>query len=346
MAKTNLKGMTVEELQDFIVSLGEPPYRARQIFRWIYKGVTDFEKMTDLPRTLVEKLKELSYIDKIGIYKKFQSRKDATVKYLFLLSDNNIIESVKMEHSYGVSVCVSSQVGCAMGCAFCASTIDGLKRSLNSGEMVDQILVIQEDIKKRISHVVIMGSGEPLLNYDELIKFLNIINSPLAFNISYRRITVSTCGIVPEIRRLADEGLPITLSVSLHAPEDDLRDKLVPVNRRYPILELLDACKYYIIKTNRRITFEYALISDVNDSKECAVKLARLLKGLLCHVNLIPLNPVRERDFMRSKPENIRLFQEILRHYGISVTVRQEMGADIEAACGQLRRSIMNEVKR
>ncbi|TYP59995.1 23S rRNA (adenine(2503)-C(2))-methyltransferase RlmN [Thermosediminibacter litoriperuensis] len=346
MPKTNLKGMTVEELQDFVVSLGEPPYRAKQIFRWIYKGVTDFEKMTDLPRALAEKLKELSYIDKIGIYKKFESRRDATVKYLFSLADNNIIEGVKMEHPYGISVCVSSQVGCAMRCAFCASTIGGLKRSLTSGEMVDQILVIQEDIGKRISHVVVMGSGEPLLNYEELIKFLNIINSPLAFNISYRRITVSTCGIVPEIRRLADEKLPITLSVSLHAPEDGLRDKLVPVNRRYPILELLDACKYYIIKTNRRITFEYALISDVNDSKECAVKLARLLKGLLCHVNLIPLNPVRERDFLRSKPQNIRLFEEILKRHGISVTVRQEMGADIEAACGQLRRSIMNEVER
>ncbi|MCG0274669.1 MAG: 23S rRNA (adenine(2503)-C(2))-methyltransferase RlmN [Thermosediminibacteraceae bacterium] len=346
MPKTNLKGKTIEELQDFLTSLGEPPYRAKQIFRWIYKGVTDFDKMTDIPKSLAARLKEISYIDKIKVYKKVESRKDDTIKYLFLLQDNEIIESVKMEHRYGISVCVSSQVGCPMGCAFCASTIGGFRRNLTSGEMVDQVLAIQEDIGKRVSHVVVMGSGEPLLNYEELIKFLKILNSPLAFNISYRRITVSTCGIVPEIKRLADEKLPITLSVSLHAPDDNLRDRLVPVNRRYPILELLDACKYYIIKTKRRITFEYTLISGVNDSKECAVKLARLLKGMLCHVNLIPLNPIDERDFSRSKPENIRLFEEIIKNYGISVTVRQEMGADIEAACGQLRRSFLDGVKK
>lgn len=346
MPRTDLKGMTVEELQDFLRPLGEPAYRARQIFRWIYKGVEDFDKMTDIPKSLAAKLKEICYVGKIKIHRKFESQKDETVKYLLLLQDGEVIESVKMEHDYGITVCVSSQVGCPMGCAFCASTIGGFRRNLTAGEMVDQVLVIQEDIKKRISHVVVMGSGEPLLNYDELIKFLRIINSNLAFNMSYRRVSVSTCGIVPGIKRLAEEKLPITLSVSLHAPFDELRDRLVPINRRYPIMELLDACKYYIIKTKRRITFEYTMISGVNDSKECAVKLARLLKGILCHVNLIPLNPVRERFFERSANERIKLFEEILKNYGISVTVRQEMGADIEAACGQLRRSFLNEVKK
>jgi len=338
--------MTIEELQDFFKSLGEPAYRARQVFRWIYKGVEDFEKMTDIPKNLALKLKEICRVSRIKIYRKFESKKDETVKYLFLLEDGEIIESVKMEHHYGTTVCVSSQVGCAMGCAFCASTLGGFRRNLTCAEMVDQVLAIQEDLRKRVSHVVVMGSGEPLLNYDELMKFLRILNSELAFNISYRRMSVSTCGIVPGIRRLAEEELPITLSVSLHAPSDDLRDRLVPVNRRYPIMELLDACKYYIIKTKRRVTFEYIMISGVNDSKECAVKLARLLKGLLCHVNLIPLNPVRERDFRRSTFDKIEVFEEILKSYGISVTVRQEMGADIEAACGQLRRSFLNEVKK
>lgn len=342
----DLKGMTIEELQDFFKSLGEPAYRARQVFRWIYKGIEDFEKMTDIPKNLALKLKEICRVSRIKIYRKFESKKDETVKYLFLLEDGEIIESVKMEHHYGTTVCVSSQVGCAMGCAFCASTLGGFRRNLTCAEMVDQVLAIQEDLRKRVSHVVVMGSGEPLLNYDELMKFLRILNSELAFNISYRRMSVSTCGIVPGIRRLAEEELPITLSVSLHAPSDDLRDRLVPVNRRYPIMELLDACKYYIIKTKRRVTFEYIMISGVNDSKECAVKLARLLKGLLCHVNLIPLNPVRERDFRRSTFDKIEVFEEILKSYGISVTVRQEMGADIEAACGQLRRSFLNEVKK
>lgn len=342
----DLKGMTIEELQDFFKSLGEPAYRARQVFRWIYKGVEDFEKMTDIPKNLALKLKEICRVSRIKIYRKFESKKDETVKYLFLLEDGEIIESVKMEHHYGTTVCVSSQVGCAMGCAFCASTLGGFRRNLTCAEMVDQVLAIQEDLRKRVSHVVVMGSGEPLLNYDELMKFLRILNSELAFNISYRRMSVSTCGIVPGIRRLAEEELPITLSVSLHAPSDDLRDRLVPVNRRYPIMELLDACKYYIIKTKRRVTFEYIMISGVNDSKECAVKLSRLLKGLLCHVNLIPLNPVRERDFRRSTFDKIEVFEEILKSYGISVTVRQEMGADIEAACGQLRRSFLNEVKK
>jgi len=339
--KVNLKNLTLEELQQFMKDINEPPYRAKQIFRWIYKGISKFDQMTDLPKSLIGKLNRIAYIPQIQIYKKYSSSLDETVKYIFLLEDGNIIESVKMEYSFGQSVCVSSQVGCQMGCIFCASTLGGMVRNLTCGEMADQVLAIEQDTGRKVSRVVIMGSGEPLLNYGELIKFLHILNSDLTFNISFRRITVSTCGIVPEMRRLADEGLPITLAVSLHAPDDELRNKLMPVNRKYPILELLDACKYYIIKTNRRITFEYALISNVNDTVECAFKLSKLLAGMLCHVNLIPLNIVKERNFEKSNPEQIQLFEKILKDNGIACTIRREMGADIEAACGQLRRSLL-----
>ncbi|HHW02933.1 MAG TPA: 23S rRNA (adenine(2503)-C(2))-methyltransferase RlmN [Thermoanaerobacterales bacterium] len=345
MVKKNLKGLTLQELEEFMATLGEPAYRARQVFKWIYKGVTQFDSMTDLPKSLIKILNDKACISMIKIYKKFESALDKTVKYVFLLEDGNMVEGVKMEYSFGVSACVSSQVGCRMGCAFCASTIGGMVRNLSGGEMADEVLAIEKDTGKKVSRVVIMGSGEPLLNYDELIRFLSLLNSPLAFNISFRRITVSTCGIVPEIIRLADEGIPVTLAVSLHAPDDVLRNRLMPVNRIYPILQLLDACKYYIIKTRRRITFEYALISQVNDTQECARKLSMLLKGLLCHVNLIPLNPIREKGFEKSKPDRVAAFEKILSSSGISTTVRREMGADIEAACGQLRRSILDEVK-
>jgi len=341
MSKVNLKDLTLEELQQFMKDIGEPSYRAKQVFRWIYKGINEFDQMTDLPKFLIGKLNQVARISQIQIYKKYPSALDETVKYIFLLEDKNIIESVKMEYSYGQSVCVSSQVGCHMGCAFCASTLSGMVRNLTCGEMADQVLAIEKDTGRKVSRVVVMGSGEPLLNYDELIKFLHILNSDLAFNISFRRITISTCGIVPEIKRLADEGLPITLAISLHAPDDELRNKLMPVNRKYPILQLLDACKYYIIKTNRRITFEYALISNINDSVACAFKLVELLSGMLCHVNLIPLNMIKERNFEKSDPEQVRLFESILKDNGIACTVRREMGTDIEAACGQLRRSLL-----
>lgn len=347
MEKKNLKGMTVQELEEFMVELGEPGYRAKQIFKWIYKGTTQFESMTDLPKELIHKLNDKSRIGQIKIHKKFESSLDNTVKYVFLLEDGNMVEGVKMEYTFGLSACVSSQVGCRMGCAFCASTIGGMVRNLTGGEMADEVLTIQKDTGKKVSRVVVMGSGEPLLNYDELMRFLYLLNSPHAFNISFRRITISTCGIVPEIIRLADEGIPVTLAVSLHAPDDNLRNRIMPVNRNYPILQLLDACKYYIIKTKRRVTFEYALISGVNDTIECAQKLSRLLKGMLCHVNLIPLNPIKEKGFQKSEPRRVAAFEKILAEYGISTTVRRKMGADIEAACGQLRRSIMlDEVKQ
>lgn len=345
MEKENLKGLTLQELEKFVEKLGEPPYRAKQLFKWIYKGTTQFDLMTDLPKNLIQKLKDTARISMIEIYKKFESSLDKTSKYIFLLEDGNIIEGVKMEYSFGVSACVSSQVGCKMGCAFCASTIGGMVRNLTAGEMADEVLAIEKDIGKKVSRVVVMGSGEPLLNYGELMKFLYLLNSPLAFNIGFRKITISTCGIVPEIKRLAEEKIPVTLAVSLHAPYDELRSRLLPINRVYPILQLLDACKYYIIKTKRRVTFEYALISDVNDTLDCAGKLSSLLKGMLCHVNLIPLNPVKE-SFKKSDNERIIQFQRILQDNGISTTVRKEMGADIEAACGQLRRSILDEVKQ
>lgn len=341
MELKNLKGLTIEELRDFLTQLGEPSYRAKQIFKWIYKGETDFEAMTDLPKNLIKKLKDRAYIGSLKVYKKYQSKLDGTTKYVFLLEDKNLVEGVKMEYSFGVSACISSQVGCPMGCAFCASTEGGLIRNMTWGEMADEIISIERDSGQKVDRVVVMGSGEPLLNYENLISFLRLLNSPLAFNISFRKMTVSTCGIVPEIRRLADEELPITLAISLHAPDDKTRDYLMPVNRRYPILQLLDACKYYIMKTKRRITFEYALISNVNDSREFAIKLSELLKGMLCHVNLIPLNPVEGKDFARSKQDSIYQFEDILSKRGISTTVRREMGNDIEAACGQLRRSLL-----
>jgi 23S rRNA (adenine2503-C2)-methyltransferase len=341
VSKTNLKSLTLNQLEEFMKQIAEPTYRAKQVFKWIYKGETQFEKMTDLPRNLIKKLNERAYISIIGKYKKHESTLDGTIKYVFLLEDGNMVESVKMMYSYGITACISSQVGCPMGCTFCASAEGGMVRNLTWWEMADEILAIERDSGDKVSRVVVMGSGEPLLNYDELIRFLNVLHNPNAFNMSFRRITVSTCGIVPEIYRLADEGIPITLAVSLHAPNDEIRSSLMPINRRYPILQLLDACKYYIMKTNRRITFEYALISGINDDEKCAHELSNLLRDMLCHVNLIPLNPVKGKTFKRSKPSQVRRFEKILSANGISATVRRELGSDIQAACGQLRRSLL-----
>ncbi|HHV18253.1 MAG TPA: 23S rRNA (adenine(2503)-C(2))-methyltransferase RlmN [Thermoanaerobacterales bacterium] len=341
MGKTNLKGCTLTQMEEFLKQMDEPAYRAKQIIKWIYKGQTEFEKMTDLPKDLIVKLKDRAYISMINIYKKHESTLDETVKYVFLLEDGNMVESVKMKYSFGNTACISSQVGCAMGCTFCASTEGGMVRNLSWGEMADEVIAIEKDSNEKVSRVVVMGSGEPLLNYDQIVQFIKVMNSSLAFNISCRRLTVSTCGIIPGIIRLADEGMPITLAVSLHAPNDAIRNDLMPINKLYPILQLLDACKYYIIKTKRRITFEYALISKINDSEKCARELSNLLKDLLCHVNLIPLNPVEGKQIERSTSSQIRRFEKILMDSGISTTIRREMGSDIEAACGQLRRSLL-----
>lgn len=341
MDQINLKGASLSELESLMQKLDQPSYRAQQIFRWIYKGKTQLVEMTDLPKNLIKKLSKIAYISDIKTYKKYDSNLDDTTKYVFLTEDKNLIEAVKMRYSFGVSACISSQVGCKMGCIFCASTMNGFKRNLSCAEMADQIIAIEQDSGEKISHIVVMGTGEPLLNYEELIKFLKLMNSPQAFNISFRKMTVSTCGIVPQIRRLANEQIPITLAISLHAPDDELRSSLMPVNNKYSILQLLDACKYYIMKTNRRITFEYALIDDVNDSSYHAKKLADLLQGFLCHVNLIPLNPVDDKNISRSSNDKIRCFRDILHKKGIPVTIRREMGSDINAACGQLRRSLL-----
>ncbi|MBF8982088.1 23S rRNA (adenine(2503)-C(2))-methyltransferase RlmN [Lutibacter sp. B2] len=336
--KTDLKNCTIEELEKFLESLGEKKFRAKQIFQWIHKGVCAIDEMTNLSKGLREKLHEKSYINNLKIEDVLISKIDGTRKYLFTLEDGNIIESVLMKYAHGNTVCVSSQVGCKMGCKFCASTIDGVIRNLSASEILDQVLCIQKDSKERVSNVVIMGSGEPFDNYDELLKFLGLIHHTEGLNISFRNITISTCGLIPQMMDFADEKLPVTLAISLHAPNDELRSSMMPINNRYPIKELLDTCKLYVEKTKRRITFEYALISEVNDTEEYAKELVKRIKGMLCHVNLIPLNKVEERDYKTAQMERIRKFQEVLKKNGIEATIRRELGSDINAACGQLRR--------
>ncbi len=339
--KINLMDLSIDEIEKHLVELNVEKYRALQIFQWLAKGKKDFDEMTNLSKDLREKLREKFYIGKLETHKRLVSKTDGTVKYVFRLGDGNTIESVLMHYKHGYTACISSQVGCRMGCRFCASTGLGCERNLTCGEMLDQIITIQNIENVRIGNVVIMGIGEPLDNYDNVIKFLKLVNSDKGLNIGYRHITVSTCGLVPEILRLAEEGMPITLSVSLHAPNDEIRSMLMPVNKRYSIDKLIEACKIYIMKTKRRITFEYAMISGVNDSTENALELARRIKGMLCHVNLIPVNAVKDVEYRQSDKERIKKFQEILEHHGIETTIRRELGSDINAACGQLRRSIM-----
>lgn len=339
MEKINIKDLTLAEMKDFLARLGEKPFRAEQICRWVLaRAVTSFDQMTDLSKELRSRLEQSAYIGSSEILTRQQSAKGETVKYLFGLPDGHGVESVLMKHSYGNSACVSTQVGCRMGCMFCASTIDGLVRNLTPGEIYDQVLGIQRDTGERVSHIVIMGAGEPLDNYDNVLKFLENINAEYGLHIGYRHITLSTCGLVPKIRELALKKLPLTLAVSLHAPEDELRNSIVPINRRYNLAELMEACREYIDITGRRITFEYALLSGVNDGENHARQLVRLLKGLLCHVNIIPANPVEERGFKRASSERVAKFREIVEKGGVAVTVRRELGADIDAACGQLRR--------
>lgn len=337
--KIDLKNMTIEDMENFCSNLGEKKYRGRQIFKWLYRGIDDIDDMTDIPEVFRQKLKDECYIGSVEIEKKFQSNLDNTAKYLLKLEDGNIIESVLMEYKFGLSACISTQIGCGMGCSFCASTIGGLVRNLTPGEMVNEIMTMQKDRGKRISHIVLMGSGEPLNNYDNVVKFLNIIGSSDGLNIGMRHLTLSTCGIIPEIKRLADLKLQITLAVSLHAPNDEIRRKIMPVARKYSVEEIMDACRYYISKTNRRITFEYSLIKGVNDSKNDAEELSALIKNLLCHVNLIPVNEIKERDYRKADTKRVMEFKGILEGHGIQVTIRREMGADINAACGQLRKN-------
>ncbi len=336
--RMDLKNCTLQDLESILDALDEPKYRGKQIFRWIHKGVTTIDAMTNLPKNLREALKKKAYIGNINIEKILTSKLDGTKKYLFLLEDGNIIESVLMKYKHGNTVCVSCQVGCKMGCKFCASTLEGVIRNLSAGEMLDQVLMIQKDIGERISNVVLMGSGEPLDNYQEVLKFLYLINHPEGLNISLRNMTISTCGLVPQMIDLAHRKLQITLAISLHASNDLLRSQIMPINTRYPLSQLLKACKDYTDITNKRITFEYALIHHVNDREEHARELANKIKNILCHVNLIPLNPVDEKKFQTAKYDQINQFSNILKQKGIQTTIRRELGSDIHAACGQLRR--------
>ncbi len=338
----DLKSLSYEELQNEIATLGEPKFRAGQIFDWAHnKQVDSIEKMSNLSKALREKLKENYEFTSLKCARMQESASDGTKKFLFELSDGNYVESVFMKYHHGNSVCISSQVGCRMGCKFCASTLDGLERNLLPGEMLDQIYRIAAITGEKISNIVVMGTGEPLDNYENLLKFIHLLNDERGMNLSQRNITVSTCGIVPKIKALAEEKLQITLALSLHAPTDEKRKALMPIANSYSLNEVMDACRFYFDKTGRRVSFEYALVSGVNDRDEEVSELTRLLKGMNCHINLIPVNPIKEREFKSTDRLRVLEFQKKLEKNGINVTIRREMGRDIDGACGQLRRRVM-----
>lgn len=336
---TDIKSMTLDELKADIEAMGEKSFRAKQLYEWMHKKLSrSFDEMTNISASLREKCRERYEYTALRAIEIQESAIDGTKKYLFELSDGNVVESVWMKYKHGNSVCISSQVGCRMGCAFCASTLDGLERGLTPSEMLDQIYSITLLTGERVSNVVVMGTGEPLDNYENLLRFLKLLTCEEGLHISQRNVTVSTCGIVPGMRELAEKQLQITLALSLHATTDEKRRKLMPIANKYSIAELMDACGYYFEKTGRRITFEYSLVGGVNDTKEDAEELIRLVKPLNCHVNLIPVNPIKERDFVQSEREAILAFKNKLEKNGINVTIRREMGRDIDGACGQLRR--------
>ena len=340
MEKIDIKNLTLDELTEQIINLNEQKFRAKQIFSWLHqKNVESFDEMNNLSKELKQKLKDNFKITQIEIVDKLVSKIDNTTKYLFKLDNNYVIESVLMKYSYGYAVCISSQVGCRMGCNFCASTLDGLERSLLSSEMLSQIYKIQKDSGQKVRSIVLMGSGEPFDNFDNFLKFIEIINHKDGLNIGQRHITVSTCGIVPKIYELADKKLQINLALSLHSPTDEGRKSIMPIAKKYSIKEIIDACKYFANTTKRRVTYEYALIAGVNDREEDAKEIISLLKGSLSHVNLIPVNDVKERNYIKSSKEQIKKFSNILNKAGIETTVRRELGSDINAACGQLRKS-------
>ena len=340
--KVDVKSLNLKELEEFLLSLGEKKFRAKQIYEWMHiHHVTSFDEMTNLSKNLRETLKEKA--DLIVLEEELVqiSKIDGTRKYLFALADGNMIESVLMKYKHGNSVCVSSQVGCRMGCRFCASTLDGLVRNLTPSEILEQIYRIQESIGERISNVVVMGSGEPMDNYDNIVKFIELLTDEHGLHISQRNLTVSTCGLVPRMKQLADLKLQITLALSLHASSQEKRKELMPVANSYELSEVLDACRYYFDKTGRRITFEYSLVGGVNDTDEDAERLAKLVSGMNCHINLIPVNPIKERDYVQSNHEEILKFKNKLEKNGINVTIRREMGRDIDGACGQLRKKFL-----
>ena len=335
----HLRSMTAGEIGEVLKELNQPAFRAKQVFSWLHKGVTSYEEMTNLPKALRDVLAEKYPLYTPKVLRKQESQKDGTVKYLWALEDGNCVETVLMRYHYGNSVCISTEVGCKMGCAFCASTLAGFVRRLEPSEMLDQVLFTQLDSGQPISHIVLMGIGEPLDNYDNVMRFLELVNDPEGMNISMRHISLSTCGLVPMIEKLAEKKLQLTLSVSLHAPSDEVRDTIMPVNKAYPTEELLSACRRYYQKTGRRISFEYAMIDGVNDTPEAAKLLVRRLKGMSAHVNMIPLNHVEESPLKPSTKQSVARFQKILEDAGIPATVRRSLGGDIDASCGQLRRN-------
>ena len=340
MAKIDLKSMTIPEIEAFLAELGEPKFRAKQIFVWMHKGVESFDEMTNLSKTLREKLNELCTLTVPKVERKQVSKLDGTIKYLWMLEDGNCVETVLMRYKHGNTVCVSSEIGCAMGCAFCASTIGGLVRRLTAAEILSQVIFTQKDSDLPISNIVLMGIGEPLDNFDNVMRFLELVNHPDGMNIGMRHISLSTCGLVDKIDKLAELQLQLTLSVSLHAPDDATRSQIMPVNRAVGVERLFDCCRRYFEATGRRISYEYAMIDGVNDSDAQADLLARHLKGTPGHVNLIPLNDVRESKLKPSK--RVSAFQKRLESYGITVTVRRKLGGDIDASCGQLRRKTLH----
>ena len=341
----SLKSMTLGEMTQLFKDMGQPAFRAKQVYTWLHRGVRSYEEMTNLPKPLRERLAAEYPIYAPKVVRKQESQRDGTIKYLWQLSDGNCVETVLMRYHYGNTVCISTEVGCRMGCAFCASTLGGLVRRLEPFEMLDQVLFTQVDSGQPISHIVLMGIGEPLDNFDNVMRFLELVNSPEGMNISMRHISLSTCGLVPKIDELAKRNLQLTLSVSLHAPNDAVRDTIMPVNRAYPSPELIDACLRYYEATSRRISFEYAMIQGVNDSRENAKELLRRMKGLPCHFNLIPLNHVEESPLKPSSREAVAAFQKCLEDGGIPATVRRTLGGDIDASCGQLRRKYTKEQK-
>ena len=336
--KRDIKSLLPEELESEILALGEPRYRAKQVFTWLSRGVTSFEEMSDLSKKLRAALEEKFYITAPKVLRRQVSALDGTIKYLWELADGNAVETVVMSYRHGNTVCISTQVGCRQGCAFCASTIGGLVRNLEPSEMLDEVLFSQLDSGEPISNIVLMGIGEPLDNFDNVIKFLKLVNSPDGMNIGMRHISLSTCGLVEKFDKLADLDLQLTLSVSLHAPDDETRSRIMPANRGRGVDELMAACERYFKKTGRRISFEYAMIDGVNDSPEMAHLLAKRAKQARAHVNLIPLNHVEEREFAPSTPAHLKAFVNILEDEGVNVTVRRKLGGDVDASCGQLRR--------
>ncbi len=336
---TDIKSLTFDELNNEITSIGLPKFRTGQIYSWLHeKGVESFDEMSNLSKDLRQKLSEDYFIPSVKIEDKYISKIDDTVKYLFKLYDGEYVEAVIMKYKYGYTICISSQVGCKMGCKFCASTLAGFKRNLLSSEMESQLHIAQKDLNIRISHIVLMGIGEPLDNYDNVIRFIKTVNNAKGLNISMRDITLSTCGVVPKMYDLANEQIPITLTLSLHAPNDEIRSSMMPVNNKWGVNEAIEACKNYAKQTGRRVSFEYTLINGVNDTEECAKELASKLSGILCHVNLIPVNDVEERGNVRSTDKSIKNFCETLYSLGINATIRRTLGSDINASCGQLRR--------